>query len=92
MRLYGRIGKDGDYNELIEEIALTPKVLNFKPDEQVFYIDIPENKSFSIWLDFEEDWKPYLGVFRTYEHSDNNETEIISEYQNGKLINRTVNE
>lgn len=89
MKLYGRVGEDADYNEVIEEIALIPEALNLKPDEQVFYIDIPEDKSISTWLDFEEGWKPYSGVFKNYE---DDESIIIENYKEGKLVFKKIME
>ena len=90
MRLYGRKGEDGDYNELIEEIALTPEALNLKPDEQIFYIDMPENKSISIWLDFEEGWKPYSGIFEDYTHYEDEGLIIIENFKGGKLVFKKI--
>lgn len=90
MRLYGRIGEDGDYNELIEEIALTPEALNLKPDEQIFYIDIPEDKPISIWLDFEEGWKPYSRVFKDYTRYEDDESIIIKDCKGGKAVFKKI--
>lgn len=90
MRLYGRLDEDADYNEIIDEIALTPEALNIKPDERIFYIDISEDMSFLMWLDFEEGWKPYSGVFKNYENYEDDGSIIIENYKEGKLVFKKI--